>query len=93
MPERGAKRLPLFCIRNTQFHSQAFIEKASSARFCTLVADRFYVESEIHPPIHDKFGVPYDQFHTVAYVKELFPQAEISPPVSPERQHCCVLRK
>jgi SAM-dependent methyltransferase len=73
--------------------SQAFIEKASSARFYTLVADRFYVESEIHPPIHDKFGVPYDQFHTVAYVKELFPQAEISPPVSPERQHCCVLRK
>jgi hypothetical protein len=57
------------------------------------VGDRFFVESDVGPPIHDEFGVPYDQWLTVAYVKELLPQAEVYPPVSPERQHCCVLRK
>jgi hypothetical protein len=72
---------------------QAFIEQASDARWCTLVGDRFYVESEVVSPVHDEFGVPYDQFHAVAYMKELLPGAEIFPPLSPERQHCCVLRK
>jgi methyltransferase family protein len=72
---------------------QAFIEQASNARSCTLVGDRLYVESDVAPPIHEEFGVHYDQFHTVAYIKELLPGAEIFPPVSPERQHCCVLRK
>jgi hypothetical protein len=57
------------------------------------VGDRFFVESDVGPPIHDEFGVSYDQWLTVAYVKELLPQAEVYPPVSPERQHCCVLRK
>jgi hypothetical protein len=75
------------------FDGQAFIEQASNARSCTLVGDRFFVESDVGPPIHDEFGVSYDQWLTVAYVKELLPQAEVYPPVSPERQHCCVLRK
>lgn len=72
---------------------EAFIKQASNARSCTLVGDRFFIESDVAPPIHEEFGVPYDQFHTVDYIKGLLPGAEIFPPVSPERQHCCVLRK
>jgi hypothetical protein len=73
--------------------AQAFIEHARNARWRSLIGDRFYVESDVAPPIHEKFGVHYDQFHTVAYIEELFPGAEIFSPVSPERQHCCVFRK
>lgn len=72
---------------------QAFIERSTGARWCTLVGDRFYVESDAVSPVHDEFGVPYDQFHAISYINELLPGAEIFPPLSPERQHCCVLRK
>jgi SAM-dependent methyltransferase len=71
----------------------ALLEQASNARSCTLVGDRFYVDGDVAPPIHEEFGIHYDQFHTVAYIKELLPAAEIFPPLSPERQHCSVLRK
>jgi hypothetical protein len=72
---------------------EAFIEEANSARSCTLIGDRFYVGSDVAPAIHEEFGLHYHQFHTVAYIKELLPGAEIFPPVSPERHHWCVLRK
>jgi SAM-dependent methyltransferase len=32
-------------------------------------------------------------FHTVAYLKTLFPRAQILPPVNNEMQHCCIIRR
>lgn len=73
--------------------AESLIEQANNAQTCVLVGDRFYVDADLDMPVREKLGVHYDQFHTVAYMKELFPKVEIFPPVSPERQHCCVFRQ
>jgi hypothetical protein len=32
-------------------------------------------------------------FHTEGYMKALFPNARVLPPVNNEMQHCCIIRK
>ncbi|HKQ51609.1 MAG TPA: class I SAM-dependent methyltransferase [Pyrinomonadaceae bacterium] len=70
------------------------VETAKKSDWCVLVDDRLYVEPgdelcEQERP--GKAGESYCSYFTVDYMRDLFPDAEILPPVSPEWQHCCVL--
>ena len=73
---------------------EALMEKAKNAAWCTLVNDRdLYVdcENERHYEAWEK--KTYMVFYTAEYMKTIFPDAEVLPPVQPERQHCCVIKK
>jgi SAM-dependent methyltransferase len=71
---------------------ERFVAQARGAKWCVLAGNRFYVDPDDLSPAEAEPGVCYHQFHTVAFVKELVPRAEIFAPLSPLRQHCCVLR-
>jgi Methyltransferase domain len=71
---------------------EQFILQAQNARWCALVGNRFYVDPDDVSPVSEKPGVCYHQYQTLAFVKKLFPTAEFFAPLSPLRQHFCVLR-
>jgi hypothetical protein len=72
---------------------EEFVLRAAGARWCTLVGDRFYVDPDDASPVEQEPGTYYHQFHTAEFLKKLLPEAEIYRPLSPLRQHCCVLRE
>lgn len=71
---------------------EQFILRARNARWCALIGSRFYVDPDDVSPANEEPGVCYHQYHTVAFMKELFPEGEFFAPLSPLRQHFCVLR-
>ena len=71
-------------------------EIAEWARWYILINDDLYVEPGNDFNHQARAGKPlesYCSFFTVAYITSLFPDAEVFPPVSPEWQYCCVLKK
>jgi len=74
--------------------TRELIERAKGASWFMLVnADELYVEREdirAYPPEEQK---TCHVFHTVGYMRSLFPQATILPPANSEMQHCCVIRR
>jgi SAM-dependent methyltransferase len=67
---------------------------AEDARWFLLVnGTDLYLESD------DLAAYPIDQqrtchaFHTEEYMKALFPNAQVLPPVNNEMQHCCIIRR
>ena len=52
-----------------------------------------YLESDDLPayPAHEQRTCHV--FHTEDYMKALFPNARVLPPVNNEMQHCCIIRK
>jgi SAM-dependent methyltransferase len=71
---------------------EQFVNRARGADWCLLAGESFYVDPDDVSTAEAEPGVCYHQFHTVAFVKELIPEAEVFAPRSPLRQHCCVLR-
>jgi SAM-dependent methyltransferase len=69
-----------------------FVVRGRDTKWCALVGDRFHADPDDVSCAEAESGVCYYQFHTVAFVKELFPEAEFFAPLSPLRQHFCVLR-
>jgi hypothetical protein len=81
---------------------QRLLDDAKTAEWCTLVNDDdLYVETEKVKHYDENEKKSFCTFYTAAYVKTLFPNAEILAPPhnaypSNEEsvlQHCCVLRK
>jgi SAM-dependent methyltransferase len=63
--------------------------------WCVVVDDELYVEpgNELcQQELADKLGTSYCSYFTPGYMASLFPDATVLPPVSPEWQHCCILR-
>jgi hypothetical protein len=74
--------------------SQAMIERARRASWCTLVnGTELYVETDDIADIPPEQQQTSHAFYTVPYIKSLFPHAVIKPPANDEMQHCCVIRK
>ncbi|HYG78920.1 MAG TPA: class I SAM-dependent methyltransferase [Pyrinomonadaceae bacterium] len=70
------------------------VETAKRSDWCVLVDDRLHVEPGDELCEQEREGKPgesYCSYFTVDYMRSLFPDAKILPPVSPEWQHCCVL--
>lgn len=69
-------------------------KKARQATWFTLVnGTDLYIETEDIKPYKPEQQKTYHVFHTAEYMKTLFPDATILPPVNNEMQHCCVIRK
>ena len=65
------------------------------AQWYILINDDLYVEPGDEFCQQTRAGDPlesYCSFFTVDYITSLFPDATVLPPVSPEWQHCCILK-
>lgn len=72
----------------------SLVETARHSNWCVLVDDKLHVEPGDELCEQQREGKPgesYCSYFTVDYMRSLFPEAKILPPVSPEWQHCCVL--
>jgi SAM-dependent methyltransferase len=69
---------------------------ARSARWYVLIDGELYAEPGEELCHRTRAGKPlesYCSFFTTDYMRELFPGATVLPPVSPEWQHCCILKE
>jgi hypothetical protein len=71
------------------------VETASQSPWCLLVDGNLYVEPENNLSNQQHQGRPWESYcsyFTIDYMRGLFPGAKIVEPVSPEWQHCCILK-
>jgi len=68
-------------------------EEAKDAEWFVLVnGEDLYLETEETKNYAPEQQRTYHMFYTVDYLKSLFPEATILPPVNDEMQHCCIIR-
>jgi SAM-dependent methyltransferase len=74
---------------------EEIVETARRSKWCVLIDETLYVEPGkefSHQERQGRPGESYCSYFTVEYMRSLFPDAELLAPVSPEWQHCCILR-
>lgn len=72
------------------------VEAARRSNWCMVIDDKLHIEpgNELSHQEHSgRAWESYCSYFTVDYMKSIFPDARVLPPVSPEWQHCCVLGK
>lgn len=87
---------PAGSIVRRYLESHGASELVERARWCVLIDEEIYVEPGDELSHQTRVGRPlesYRSFFTVEFMKSLFPDAAVHPPVSPEWQHCCILKK
>jgi SAM-dependent methyltransferase len=90
------KNLEWARVKNSSHDIDELVERACQAKWCVLINEELYVEPGDELSHQERLGQPeesYCAYFTVDYMASLFPDAKLLPPVSPEWQHCCVLRK
>ena len=94
----GTGVLQLFDWQQSAIQSpeiRGMIETTCDSSWCVVVDDELYVEpgNELNQQEwRSRAAESYCSYFTVNYMTSLFPQATVLPPVSPEWQHCCILR-
>ena len=72
----------------------AVADEARSASRCILVNGRqLYLDTDEIGPCEPELQKSCYVFHSEEYVKRLFPNATVLPPVNDEMQHCCIMRR
>lgn len=80
---------------NPSLEIEGMIETARQSNWCLLIDDKLHVEpgNEFSNQEHrGKAWESYCSYYTVQYMQSLYPEATMLPPVTPEWQHCCILR-
>lgn len=78
----------------TSEKSRDILERAAAADWCILVnGGDLYVETEDIGTYAPEVQQTHHTFYSTAYMRGLFPHAEIRKPVDGEMQHCCIVRK
>ena len=73
---------------------QRLAEEAKDANWFVLVnGEDLYLETEQTRHYWPEEQRTYHTFYTVDYMKSLFPNATILPPVNDEMQHCCIISR
>ena len=83
-------------VRNSAGDIDQLVERASKSNWCVVIDEEVYVEPGGELSHQKRAGKPqesYCTYFTVEFMKSLFPEAKVFPPVSPEWQHCCVIRQ
>jgi SAM-dependent methyltransferase len=83
-------------VKNLPRDIDEIVERASQSKWCVLTDEELHVEPghELsNQERRDKTWESYCSFFAADYMASLFPEAKVLPPVSPEWQHCCVIRK
>jgi len=71
------------------------VEQARESNWCVVIDEEIYLEPGDDLCHQKRVGKPnesYCSYFTVEFIESLFPDAKLFPPVSPEWQHCCVLK-
>ena len=69
------------------------MDRARGAPWFVLVnGEDLYLETEATNTYEPERQRTYHTFYSVEYMKSLYPEATILPPVNDEMQHCCVIR-
>ena len=71
------------------------VARAVKANWCLLIDDQLHVEPGSEISGQERTGAAgesYNSYFTADYVASLFPRGTVRAPVSPEWQHCCILR-
>jgi SAM-dependent methyltransferase len=71
------------------------VERARQSKWCVLIDDKLYVEPGDELSHQQRQGKPlesYCSYFTLDHVASLFPDGIVHAPVSPDWQHCCILR-
>jgi len=82
--------------RNSAHDIDALVERACSAKWCLVIGENLYLEPGPEFSNQERVGEPWESYcsyFSADYMAMLFPQGNVLSPVSPEWQHCCVLRK
>ena len=82
-------------VKNSPRDIHEIVERARGSRWCVLINEDLYVEPGKEMCHQERKGVPWESYcayYAVDYMASLFPDATLFAPVSPEWQHCCVLR-
>ncbi len=89
-------RLQVNKTENPGMRVDSLLDKSKGAKWVTLVNHELYADDEgenegenVHPADQKAYIV----FCDPQYMKTIFPEGEILPPVAPERHHCCVIRR
>jgi SAM-dependent methyltransferase len=70
-------------------------ETVNRVNWCVVVGGDLYVEPGNELCQQERRSTPgesYCSYFTADYMASIFPGAQVHPPVSPEWQHCCVLK-
>lgn len=92
-------RLQVNKTENPRMDVDSLLDKSKSAKWVTLVNHEVYVnddgenEGESEQRQNSANHKAYIVFCDPEHMQTIFPEAEILPPVSPERHHCCVIRR
>jgi 2-iminobutanoate/2-iminopropanoate deaminase len=80
--------------QGTDVDVEGTLARARGARWCILVNDRdLYVDTHEIAAYAPEEQKTFHIYYTREYMAELFPDAEILPPVNNELHHCCLLRR
>jgi hypothetical protein len=78
---------------NPDIDTESVASRARHASWCFLVNDSdLYIETEEIEQCEPDQQKSCYAFYTVDYMKSLFPEAIILPPVNDEMQHCCIMK-
>jgi 2-polyprenyl-3-methyl-5-hydroxy-6-metoxy-1,4-benzoquinol methylase len=72
---------------------EKLLERTRNARWCSLVSDQLFLESNGQWVGETETCMTYHVFYTEEFMQEQFPHATIRPPVNGEMQHCCIVQK
>ncbi|HVQ39684.1 MAG TPA: class I SAM-dependent methyltransferase [Pyrinomonadaceae bacterium] len=82
-------------VKNSARDIDEKVERACQSNWCVVIDEEVYVEPGDELGHQRRVGQPnesYCSYYTAEFMASLFPDAMVLPPVSPEWQHCCVLR-
>lgn len=82
-------------VRNSSRDIDQKVEMACQSDWCVVIDEDVYVEPGEELCQQKRAGKAkesYCTYYTVDFMASLFPDALVLPPVSPEWQHCCILR-
>jgi hypothetical protein len=82
-------------VRNSSEDIDDKVKQACQSDWCVVIDEDVFVEpgEELCQQVRSgKANESYCSYYTVDFMASLFPEARVLPPVSPEWQHCCVLR-
>jgi hypothetical protein len=71
------------------------VARAHHPSWCLFADDELYVDPGTELNQQERRTKPwesYTSYFTEEYMTSLFPTAAVRPPVSPECQHCCILK-
>jgi SAM-dependent methyltransferase len=89
------KNLEWHRVKNSSRDIDAIVARACESRWCVLIDEQLHIEPGLEFSHQERLGKPWESYcsyFSVDHIASLFPDARVLPPVSPEWQHCCVLR-